>query len=148
MGWWNGFFSIERVQNAVKLDADFAKKKTIKQEIALRTPRRRRPKKVPRRGRMTRQVLEVPPNRWDRENRALIFGFLFWIIGGAIVMFAIGVPLRTPPKTEGTMALGLALSVAVGILGAIIGWFSGKRRRYRIESYSEGNGKEHQDEAV
>jgi anti-sigma factor RsiW len=133
MGYWNGDASIESAQKAVSRDARLAAEKTAKRKLADKTLRREAPPGVPRRGRMTRQVLDVPTSLSDKGTRAAVGAFLFAAIGGAIALFSAGMPLKgsTPPGKEGAVAVAGAVTLALAAVGGIVGWFSGRKKADR-----------------
>ncbi len=137
--YWDNDASIERTQKAVSRDAKQAMSKNLKQELAAKTPRRERPTGVPKRGRMMRQVLQVPTSRKEREIRALVVGLLFWIIGGAIALFAAGMPPKgaPPPEKQGAVAIAFVIGICLGVVGALLGWFVGVRKPVKEESEKE-----------
>jgi sterol desaturase/sphingolipid hydroxylase (fatty acid hydroxylase superfamily) len=130
MGYWNHDASLERTQKAVSRDARHAMEKSLKQELAAKTLRRKRPKNVPKRGRMIRQVLQVPTTRKERGFRAAVGALLFGLIGGAIALFAAGMPFKGKPPPEKMGAVGVAwvITLCLFIAGGIIGWFIGGKK--------------------
>lgn len=130
MVYWNQDSSIERAQKAVSRDARRAIRKGPAAQRAAKTPRRKRPKGVPRRGRLMRQVLQVPTSRKIRGMRAFVGSLLFGLIGGAIALFSAGMPIKgsTPPEKAGSVGIAAIITVGLFILGGIIGWFVGAKK--------------------
>ena len=128
MGYWNFQASIESAQKALHRHARDAMNKSKKQKLALKTLRRKRPRNVPKRGRMMRQVLVVPESPEERGKRAVVCALLFWIIATGIALFAAGVPLKGAAPDSPWVGVAFLIGAAIGVLGGIIGYFSGNKR--------------------
>jgi len=149
MVYWDNDASIERAQKSVSRDARNAIRKSRAAQHAAKTPRRKRPKGVPRRGRLMRQVLQVPTSRSVRGMRAFVGSLLFGLIGGAIALFSAGMPIKghTPPERAGAVGIAAIITVGLFILGGIIGWFVGARKPLHEDNEDESR-EEHQDGVV
>ena len=139
MVYWNHDASIERTHKAVSRDARHAIKKGPAAQRAAKTPRRKRLKGVPKRGRLMRQVLQVPTSRSVKGMRAFVGALLFGLIGGAIALFSAGMPLKGKPSSENSSSIGIAMIVTIClfILGGIVGWFVGAKKPVPEESKKE-----------
>ncbi len=139
MVYWDNDASIERTQKAVSRDARNAIRKSPAAQRAAKTPRRKRPKGVPRRGRLMRQVLQVPTLRSVRGMRAFAGSLLFGLIGGAIALFSAGMPIKgsAPPEKAGAVGVAAIITVGLFILGGIIGWFAGIKKPVPEEAKKE-----------
>ena len=142
--YWDNDASIERTQKALSRDVRIAKEKSLKHKLADKTPRRKRPKGVPKRGRMMRLVLQVPTSEKEKGVRAVVGAFLFGIIGGAIALFTAGMPLKgkPPPEKEGAVAVAWVITACLFFTGALIGWFTGRKKHIHSGQDEETQEKE------
>jgi len=133
--YWDNQASIKSAMKAVQRDARHAMEKALKQKLAEAIPKSELPANVPKRGRMMRQVLQVPETHHQREVRAVISGLLFFIIGGAIALLAAGVPPKGPPPpgSETAVTIGFIVAFALGIIGLCIGYFTGRKKLPKLD---------------
>ena len=148
MYYWDNQASVNSAMKTIHRQARQAMAKTLKQRLADATPRREAPPNVPKRGRMMRQVLDVPESSDKRTIRALITGFLFSLIGGAIALLTAGVPLKGPPPPgrETEITIALIVTAALGIIGFCIGYFTGRKKLPKLENKSNMNNELHSSE--
>jgi hypothetical protein len=119
-------FNIKSTQGSIAHEARHARKRSRRQKIADRTLKLETPTSVPKRGRMTRKVLDVGLTTGERGMRAFVGALVFGIVGGGIALFACGMGLKSEHRgySESSISTGWLIAAGLVVLGGLIGWFS------------------------